>query len=267
MELKMLSLNQLKANGLRKRTAGSVDRFNELKESIKAKGVIFPLVATANGKGVVILDGNRRYEAYRSLGLTSQKLPVLIIKADEGQAAETALLANTVREDFDPLSQAETVNLLINSYGRSVKDVASLLGKTERYIRHQLSVFKLPRRMLEALRKNDLTLAHAHWLSKALNHQDILDDAFKSLIAKKMSARELETLISSAVSNDKADGYVYFPKKVVTTKAGSRLRFEARRRSVRVELNLNLDEPVGAVLAEVKKHLDALTKKRLKAVS
>lgn len=267
MELKMLDSKELKIDGVDLRTSANSRSFAELKESIKAKGVLFPLVAAKSGRGYAILDGRQRFKAYRSLGAdANKKLPVLIIKADKGTATESALVANAVRENLDSVGLAEAVNLLVNTYSRSIKDVAAVLGKSEVYVRRLLKIFTLPAPMLKALRQNELTLAHTHWLSRVANNPAILNESFAKAIKDNLSSRELETLISSLKQDKNGPGVNYFRPNVVTTRAGSRLRFEPRRHSVRVELNLNPDEPIDLVLAELKRHLDKLRPKRLKAV-
>lgn len=269
MELKMVDLNQLKTGGLDIRSESGGASFDELKESVKSKGVIFPLVATKNGADYVVLDGHRRLKACRALGAdSSKKLPILVVEADAGTAVESALIANAVREDIDSTGLAEAVNLPVSKYGRGVKDVAGILGKSEVYIRRLLKIFTLPPAMLKALRQNKLSLAHAHWLSRVAGRTEILNESFDRAVKERLSSRDLETLISSLKQGSVNQGGApaYFGPKVVTTKAGSRLRFEARRRSIRVELNLSPDESVDHILAQLGDHLRKLQPKRLKAV-
>lgn len=264
MELKMLTLIQLKAAGREMRTTTDI-HFEELVASIKSKGVLFPLIATAVGKSYEILDGRRRLKACRALGWKKErKLPVLLIKADKGQALESALIANIVRDNLDALGEAETVNLLINTYNRDVKDVAAALGKSDVYIRRLLKIYTLPAKVLASLRRSELTLAHAYWLSKLNGKPDLLEESFNRALKENLTSRDLETLVANLKNGG---NYSYFSPRVVTTKAGSRLRFEPRRRSVRVELNINLNEPIDDVLAEAKLHLDKIAEKRLKAAS
>lgn len=266
MELKMLEISKLKT-GNDIRTWDDETSFAELKESIKAKGILFPLVATARGDSFVVLDGHRRLKAFRSLNNgANKKLPVLVMKAKEGDDLEAALIFNAVRENLDAISQAEIVNLLVNKYGRGVKDVAAALGKSERYIWRQLSIFKLPAPMLKSIRENDLTLAHAHWLTRALDNQDVLEESFQRAVKENLSSRDLETLVSGMLSEEKTGNEHYFSPKIITTKAGSRFRFEPRRNSVRVELNLNPDEPIDEILTELKRHFNEIVPKRSKAV-
>lgn len=105
-------------------------------------------------------------------------------------------------------------------------------------------------------------------MAKLIDNPEALNDVFEKLIAADLSIRDLETLVSGYLSRakDQKGGYDFFAPKIVTTKAGSRLRFEPRRRSVRVECNINLDEPLEVVLAEIKRNLKKLARGRLRVV-
>ena len=126
MELKMLSINQLKKGNAYKRGENDDTQDAELTRSIDAKGVLFPLMVVKSGKVYEIVDGNRRLAACKSLKVESDyKIPVLVIVSDASQRIETALIANTVRADADAVAELEAVNLLVNKYNVDVKEVAA----------------------------------------------------------------------------------------------------------------------------------------------
>lgn len=268
MELKMLAIKRLRAGEQYRRAADDESGFEELKRSIADKGVLFPLLVTEKNDTYEIIDGRRRYEACRSLKMEGDReLPALVIKTDAGQSVETALIANSVRADADPLAEAEAVNLLVNKYGRNAADIAAALGKSDSYIRRLLRIYALPPEILQSLRLSELTLKHAHWLTRLTDNPAALQESYNRAVSEKMSSRDLETLVSGLTAEAGEDeGYSFFSPKIITTKAGSRLRFEPRRRSVRVELNINLDEPIDVILAEIKRNLKKLAKNRLRVV-
>ncbi len=197
----------------------------------------------------------------------TELIPVLILKASGGDGIEAALIANAVRENLSSLGLAEAVNLLVNKYQKSVVDIALTLGKSKVYIYRLLKIYDLPGKMLKALRKGEITIAHAHWLTKLLDQPLVLDDVFERAVTDDLAYRDLETMVAEHLDNN--DGqkseYSFFSPKVVTTKAGSRLRFEPRRNSIRLELNL-LHDDIETALDEVKKELEYLRKRHLKVV-
>ena len=128
MEFKLVELGSLNY-GTKIRSSANERLFNELKASIRAKGIKFPLVAVKDGDKYMVIDGVRRLNACRDLGWNQrEKLPVILVKADEGEAVETALIANTVRGNFSAVNMAEAVNLLVNKYKKSIAEMASSLG-------------------------------------------------------------------------------------------------------------------------------------------
>ena len=268
MKLKTLKKKELRPRKLYQRTLKDNDDHEALKASIKEKGILFPLVATEKGSGFEIIDGNRRLAACSSLGFDDNfEIPVLVIKTNVSQSVETALIANTVRSGADPLAELEAVNLLVNRYKLIVRDVAAAIGKSERYIWRLLSIYKLPVTVISALRNGNITLAHAHWLTRLSDDPKMLEDVLQRSIDEDLTSRDLGTLIADLLETvDEKDDYAYFSPKVVTTKAGSRLRFEPRKHSVRVELNIKLEEPIEVVLAELKRNLKKIAKGRLRVV-
>ena len=267
MEVSMIKLSRLKA-GQKLRYEFDERTYHELKTSVANIGIIFPIVTTKDGASYKIIDGNLRLRAMKELGWKETELiPVLILKASGGDGIEAALIANAVRENLSSLGLAEAVNLLVNKYQKSVVDIALTLGKSKVYIYRLLKIYDLPEKMLKALRKGEITIAHAHWLTKLLDQPLVLDDVFERAVTDDLAYRDLETMVAEHLDNN--DGqkseYSFFSPKVVTTKAGSRLRFEPRRNSIRLELNL-LHDDIETALDEVKKELEYLRKRHLKVV-
>jgi len=267
MEFKLMEFGSLNY-GPKIRRESDERLFAELKASIIAKGIIYPLLVKSDGKKYLVIDGARRLQACHELGWgKSEKLPVLLIKAGDSKAVETALIANTVRGNFSAANLAEAVNLLVNKYDKSVAEIAASLGKSEVYIRRLLAVYKLPAKIITALRRGEITIAHGHWLTRLLDDPKTLEGVYTKVIAEDLSYRDLEILVSGLLSRNSGqkERYAYFSPKVINTKAGSRLRFEPRRNSIRLELNLQLED-IDSALAEVRRELDKLSKRHLKSV-
>ncbi len=266
MELKLVDIGSIPADTM---IRGNYDQssYLELKTSIAKVGILFPIVVSKIGKEYRLVDGYLRLKAAGELS-RDEKIPVLEIKATESQVVETALIVNAVRENLDSVSLGEAVNLLVNRYKNSAVEVAESIGKSQQYVRRLLKVFMLPPHMLKALRAGEITVAHAHQLTKLSNNPKALSNVFEKALKDDLAYRDLETLVAGYLQKDekKQSDYTFFSPKVVTTKAGSRLRFEPRRNSIRLELNL-LHTDFDAALDEVKRQLEALRKKHLKAVS
>lgn len=267
MRLQMLALKDLKSAGVERYRID--DSLSALKSSIWNKGILIPILAAKNGAVYDIIDGKRRYLACRELNFSANfKIPTLIVEADAAKKHHSRLLANTVRQNYGALEQAEICNILINENNERPQEVADTLGVSKAYINRLIKIFSLPKEIVESTRRYEITFSHALYLTKLLTEPDNLDFCFRRLLEDKLSIRDLRTLISSLkAGKEEAGDYNFFPPRVTTTTGGSRLRFEPRRRSLRVELNIKTDEPLEAIISALKDNIDNLMDDKHKAVS
>ncbi len=259
MEFKLVNFSELEpAVDLR---SAEDEALGQLAESIKAKGIIAPLMAKAKDGGFSVLDGRRRLKALEIAGAKAdEKVPVLVVDDGEGDDLEKALVTNAVRSELDAWDLAESVNALSRDYGRKAPDLAAALGKTERYISSLLSLFTLPKNILKALRERRITPAHGRCLVKLNAKSELQREAFKRALEDGLSVRDLEVLVGSMIEGkDGGKGAPIFEPVICSTKAGSRLRLEPRRRSIRIEINLKAVDDLDETVEEMRKRLKKLS--------
>src|SRR5882724_298114 len=116
------------------------DKLAELADSIKARGLLQPIIVRRVEHGYQLLAGERRFRAAQLAGL--DKLPALIRTADD--PLEIALIENLQREDLSPLEEAEGLAQLIERHGYSHREIAELLGKSRPYVSNTLALTRLP---------------------------------------------------------------------------------------------------------------------------
>ena len=244
MRLKNVELREISPGSSYKRKIKDQGDDGALYSSIDEMGILYPLVVIEKDDAYKVVDGNRRLDALKSLEIKGDhKVPVLIIDREIDQQVETALIANTVRATGDPVAELEAINLLVNKYSHEVKGLANALGKSESYIFRLLRIYELPGPVIEALRSGTMTLAHAQWLTRLKDDPKLLNQVLQIALDEDLCSRDLGTLVSDLTEEKSTDDdYVYFSPKVITTKAGSRLRFEPRKKSIRHELNLLHDD-------------------------
>jgi len=126
------------------------DKLAELADSIKARGLLQPIIVRRVESGYQLLAGERRFRAAQLAGL--DKLPALI-RTDE-DPLEVALIENLQREDLSPLEEAEGLALLIERHGYSHREVAELLGKSRPYVSNTLALTRLPEAVKTDLRRD-----------------------------------------------------------------------------------------------------------------
>jgi ParB family chromosome partitioning protein len=127
----------------------------ELAASIKARGLLQPIVVRRVDVGFELLAGERRFRAARLAGL--DRLPALVREADD--PLEIALIENLQREDLSPLEEAEALALLIERHGYSHREVGELLGKSRPYVSNMLSLTRLPEPVKEELHRGGSTVS------------------------------------------------------------------------------------------------------------
>jgi ParB family transcriptional regulator, chromosome partitioning protein len=127
----------------------------DLAASIKARGLLQPIVVRRVDDGYRLLAGERRLRAATLAGL--DRVPALIREGDDD--LEVALIENLQREDLSPLEEAEALALLIERHGYSHREVADLLGKSRPYVSNTLALNKLPESIKSDLHREGLNLS------------------------------------------------------------------------------------------------------------
>ncbi|TMA65466.1 MAG: ParB/RepB/Spo0J family partition protein [Deltaproteobacteria bacterium] len=148
--LTSLALADVQPNPDQPRKHFAPDKLAELADSIKARGLLQPIIVRRVESGYQLLAGERRFRAAQLAGL--DKLPALIRAADD--PLEVALIENLQREDLSPLEEAEGLALLIERHGYSHREVAELLGKSRPYVSNTLALTRLPDAVKADLRRD-----------------------------------------------------------------------------------------------------------------
>ncbi|MFH1531784.1 MAG: ParB/RepB/Spo0J family partition protein [Pseudomonadota bacterium] len=130
-----------------------------LAESIRAHGVLQPLVVRPDGEGYILIAGERRYLAAKRAGLPS--VPVVIRDVPEPAAYELSLVENLQREDLDPVEEARAYAHLVEDFGYTHEAVANRVGRSRSAISNALRLLELPREIIELLSRGFLSSGHA----------------------------------------------------------------------------------------------------------
>jgi ParB/RepB/Spo0J family partition protein len=127
----------------------------DLAASIKARGLLQPIVVRRMEDGYQLLAGERRFRAAHLAGL--DRVPALLREGDD--TLEIALIENLQREDLSPLEEAEALAILIERHGYSHREVADLLGKSRPYVSNTLALNKLPESVKADLHRDGQSLS------------------------------------------------------------------------------------------------------------
>jgi ParB family transcriptional regulator, chromosome partitioning protein len=134
----------------------------ELAASIRASGVLQPLVVRPRGAQYEILVGERRWRAAQQAGLA--RVPAIVREASDAEALELGLVENLLREDLNPLEAADAYQRLLTEFGWTQEELARRLGKDRSSVANALRLLRLPPLIQEDLRTGRLTMGHARAL-------------------------------------------------------------------------------------------------------
>jgi ParB family transcriptional regulator, chromosome partitioning protein len=225
-----LPLSSLHPNRFQPRSHFDESAIQELSESIRAQGIVQPLVVTPEGDGYAIIAGERRWRAARRAGLES--VPVVIRQvADDRELLELALVENLQRSDLNPMEEAEAYAALQEKFGLSQEEVATRVGKARTTVTNSLRLLRLPEEVRELLREGRLTAGQARPLL-ALTTPDEQIELADRAIRDGLSARDLERL-AAAPQRPKPQKKPDRPVEVHTAAAEEKL---TRRLQTRVEI-------------------------------
>lgn len=184
-----IDINNIKPNVHQPRKTFDKDKIAEMAESIKAHGVIQPLVVRKSNTGYEIVAGERRWRAAKAAGLT--KVPCVIRELDDRQNMIFAIVENMQREDLNPVEEAQGLQKMIETYDFTQEEVAKTLGKSRPYITNSLRLLKLEKSILDKLSSGQLTAGHGRTLvgvSDPKRRKELAD----AVIRDGLSVRELE---------------------------------------------------------------------------
>lgn len=198
-QIQELPVGDLTPGKYQPRTFFSDDKMQQLVDSVRAHGVLQPLlVRPLEGGQYEIVAGERRWRAAQKAQL--HKLPVVIKEMDDRDALEIALIENLQRQDLNPLEEAEGYKRLMNEFSYKQEDLGKQLGKSRSHIANMMRLLKLPESVAEYVRKGDLSAGHARAILMA---PDMVALA-KEVIKQGLSVRETEKRAQLASGQTKA---------------------------------------------------------------
>jgi ParB family chromosome partitioning protein len=212
-------------------------KLQELADSIKANGIIQPILVRRTGTTFRIIAGERRWRAAQRAGL--HKVPVVVRDVPEGSSKELlelALIENIQRENLNAIDEALAYRRLADEFGLTQEQIAAAVGKDRSSVANFMRLLKLPDEVRADLASGALSMGHARALL-ALTDAAAQRQAAREVISRGLSVRDAELLIKKLGSPKSAPAAARAEQKpdVHTRAAEDRMRFAlgARVRIVR----------------------------------
>jgi ParB family chromosome partitioning protein len=187
-----ISLTQLQSNPLQPRRRFDQAALEELASTIRAHGVLTPVVVRRSPEGYQVVAGERRVRAARLAGLT--RIPAVIKEVSNAQALEMALVENLQREDLNPMEAAEAYCRLTEEFGLTQEEVAERVGRDRSSVANALRLLRLPRRLREDLAAGILSEGHARALLGLEKAADQLR-ARDQIVRRGLTVRATEAMV------------------------------------------------------------------------
>lgn len=187
-----LEIDLLQPNPLQPRGLISPESLSELAESVRAHGVLEPLVVAKTPAGYQIIAGERRWRASKLAGLI--KVPVIIRETSPQGMLEMAIVENVQRIDLNPLERAQAYTRLMEEFGLTNAEIAERVSKSPSYISNTIRLLTLPDALKDAVMSAATSEGHARALS-ALEDPHLIIDTYKEVLKRNLSVRGTEELV------------------------------------------------------------------------
>ncbi len=221
-------------------------RLEELARSIKAAGVIQPIVVRQTEGGYAIIAGERRWRAAQRAGLA--RVPIVVREVppgDDRAVLEMALIENIQREDLNAIEEAAAYRRLTDEFQLTQDAIASSVGKDRSTVANVLRLLRLPEELQHEVSGNRLSMGHARALLGLEREADQLRIG-REVIARGLSVRDTEALVKRTLEGapvrpapaaDRADVHTRAAEDALKLKLGTRVRIVRRGKKGRIEID------------------------------
>ena len=195
-----LGIDQIEPNSEQPRTRFEETALAELSQSIKANGIVQPIVVRRKGNVYQIVAGERRWRAAQKAGL--RNVPVVVREVADEKLLELALIENIQRQELNPIEEARAYRKLIDTIGLTQDVVAERVGKERSLISTALRLLRLPDEILKMIEEQKISAGHGRALLMAEDPAEQRRVA-KAIVAMSLSVRETERMIKRPVKTSR----------------------------------------------------------------
>jgi ParB family chromosome partitioning protein len=192
-----INIDQVAPNRYQPRQTWNEDDLKDLAESIKAKGVIQPIVVRKAASGFELIAGERRLRAAKLAGLAV--LPAIVRPATDQEMLEIALIENISRTDLNPIEKARAYKNYVITFNISHDEAAARLGQSRPVITNYLRLLDLPDEIQQMLVDGQISMGHARAIL-SLPTDDLRRKLANRAMAGRLSVREVERLVRKYIT-------------------------------------------------------------------
>jgi len=191
-QLRELAVDLINPNPFQPRTHFDDAALTELADSIRAQGVIQPVVVRRRSGEYELIAGERRWRAAQKAGLS--RIPAVIREIDDNQAAAMALIENLQREDLDAIEQAKAMRRLVQEFSLTHQQVADVLGISRPAVTNALRLLDLAAPVQKMLRERTIEAGHARSLAALPKKEQV--PLAERVVKRTLTVRQVESMVS-----------------------------------------------------------------------
>jgi ParB family transcriptional regulator, chromosome partitioning protein len=251
-ELVQVPVGSIRPNSRQPRRRLDGERIDELAESIRAQGLVQPVVVrSAPEGGYELIAGERRWRAARVAGLAT--VPALVRETDDRDSLLLALVENVAREDLSPVDEARAYAVLMDEFGLGLGEVAEQVGRSKPTVSNRVRLLELPDDVLGLVERGQLTEGHARAVLAVPDHDERRRLA-RRIVRQGMSVRAAERAARWAGARTKprrrqpvSPALAERARDALRRLTGAEARVTAGRVELYFESELELEEMVEAL--------------------
>ena len=240
----------LRPNQFQPRSTMDESKIEELARSIRANGIIQPIVVRKKDGGYEIVAGERRWRASQRAGLL--KVPVVVRDIPDDRLLAVALIENIQRENLNPIEEAHAYRRLAEDHQLTQEQIADAVGKDRSSIANYVRLLKLPQEVRANVGSGVLSMGHARALLGLPDETSQLRVA-RDIVARSLSVRETEALVKRASepvtikpAADK-DVHTRAAEERLRFALGTRVRIVRKRKGGQIEVEFGTEEELQRV--------------------
>lgn len=248
--LQEISLDAISPNPYQPRMVWDQQELADLAESIRANGVIQPIIVRPSGTGFELIAGERRLRAAQLASLTT--IPALVRTATDEQLLELALVENIHRTDLNPIERAKAYQNYLKTFSLTQAEAAARLGEDRSVLANYLRLLDLPGEIRQMLIDGQLSMGHARAVL-SLPSDELRRKLANRAMAGRLSVREVERLVRkylTGTSQSRATvrskpAHILDLESKLTSQLGTKVSIETRKNGQRGKITIDfysLDE-------------------------
>ena len=255
----LCDVDRIQPNRYQPRQHFNNEDLEDLSNSIKAQGIIQPLLVRQFAHGYELVAGERRLRAAVIAGLT--QVPVVIRNVSDTEMLEMSIVENIQRENLNPLEEAEAYHRLIEEFKLTQDQAAERVGKSRSAVANFLRLRSLPPQIKESIVSGSLSMGHARAIV-GIEKKALQVDIWRKVMSKGLSVRETENLAKKVkigkpsplqIDTKAASNYLSDVEDELTRHYGTKVMIKRRGKIGKVEIEFYGDDDLDRLLHLLKR--------------